>query len=74
MDKNLIQAVINSLEQDGAIQGFLAATEQQRVDIALAYAMAEGKKIEAFQNTYLTNDAACQSFRANVLTLCTSGR
>ena len=73
MDKSLIQAVINSLTRDGAIQGFLAATEQQRVDIALSYATAERKKVEAFQNTYLTNAAARQSFRANVLELCAQG-
>lgn len=53
------------------LKAFYPQQKQQRVDIALAYA-ASSRENRSIPNTYLTNDAARQSFRANVPTLCAS--
>ncbi len=59
--------VVNSIKQDGIVDTFINSSESDRVDISKAYAVNEGRKMEQFTTTYLTNTEAKQELRNSVL-------
>jgi hypothetical protein len=58
----LAQSVANSLQEDKAVETFLAADIETRREMVEAYVIHAVKKFEKFQNKYLTNPEARRAF------------
>jgi len=60
--RNFITPIVDSMHNDGVTPDMVEADS----DWVEAYMIAEGKKIESFQTTYITNPAARSAFQAKV--------
>lgn len=69
MNDFLAKQVAQALEHDGVREIFLAMTEEQRIDICLAYAESEVKKFNLFFQHYMTNTKVKETFRGAVFDL-----
>ncbi len=66
---SLVHSVINSLHEDGMVEKFYSATEEQRIEICEAYVIAAVKKMNSFASTYMTNPEARRQFIKTVFAL-----
>ena len=53
---NLAKNVAISIEADSASKAYVNLSQAERIDMAMAYVEAEGKKISAMQSKFLTNE------------------
>lgn len=70
--KALVSGVVNSMIADKCVDAFINATEDQRIEIALAYADAQLKKITQFTSIYMINAEARSAFRLQLVNLLTA--
>lgn len=62
-------SVIESMKKDSVQDAFLLMDEAERVELVEAYSMTAIKKMQQFTNTYFSNPAAAENFRAAVKSL-----
>jgi len=69
-DENTAKAIVDLIIADGAANVYMAANEEQRTEMMLAYLQNQIKKTEQMQTMYLTNDNFRDHFRETVFALC----
>lgn len=69
-DENTAKSIVAAIIADGAAAAYMAASEDERTEMMLAYQQSQIKKTEQMQTMYLTNDNFRANFRQTVYELC----
>ncbi len=69
---NIARAVANLIEQDGAKESFIKASQEDQMQIGLAYADELSRRIVRLQNLFLTNPEFKNMFYRKVFNICKS--
>ena len=69
-DENTARAITAAIIADGAAAAYLAASEDDRTEMMLAYMQDQGRKVEKLQTLYRTNPEFRDGFRSAVYELC----
>jgi hypothetical protein len=69
-DENSANAIVAAMIADGAADAYIAATEDERTEMMLAYLQGQIKKTEQMQTMYRTNAQFRDGFRSVVFDLC----
>lgn len=70
---NLAKTVAHLIEQDGAKESFIKASQEHQIQIGLAYVDEAGRRITRLQNLFLTNPEFKKMFLRQVFEICKLG-
>ena len=65
--KMLVNSVVNSIQQDGAVGVYISGTDNDRREISEAYIAADARKWNQFVNTYRGNSEARELFNKQMI-------
>lgn len=69
-DGSTAKSIVAAIIADGAAGAYMAATENERTEMMLAYLQSQIKKTEQMQTMYMTNDSFRANFRQTVCEMC----